>query len=79
MKKTVHGMETYWLSSKENVLVAVVSKEGNADNVLRLENTLLLLISFKKKSANENCASSRKLLWQNSPYLFNNTCTSTKQ
>ena len=31
VKKTVHGVETHWLSNKEKVLGAVVSKEGHAE------------------------------------------------
>ena len=33
-KKSVYGMETYWLFSKLNVLDETVSKEGHADNLL---------------------------------------------
>ena len=39
MEKTVHRVETHWLSSKEKVLGAVVSKEGHADSVLGHEKT----------------------------------------
>ena len=35
VKKIFHGVETNWLSGKENVADAVVSKEGHDDNLLR--------------------------------------------
>ena len=38
-KKTVHGMETLWISSKEKVLSAVISKGGHADSFLGYEWT----------------------------------------
>ena len=38
-----HGVETHWLSDKENVLDAAVSKEGHADSLLGYE-----LVSLKK-------------------------------
>ena len=31
--KTVHGVETHWLSDKEKVLSPAVSKEGHADSL----------------------------------------------
>ena len=39
VENEVHGVETHWLSCKENILGAVVSKEGYADSVLRHERT----------------------------------------
>ena len=42
VKKIVHKMETYWLSSKEKVLGAAVSKED------RTSNDSSQLISWKK-------------------------------
>ena len=39
VKKTIHGMEMYWLSSKEKVLGSVISKEGHAVSVLGYEKT----------------------------------------
>ena len=33
-KNTVHGVEIHWLSSKENMPGAAVSKEGHADSFL---------------------------------------------
>ena len=35
--KTVHRVERHWLSGKEKVPGAVVSKEGHADSLLNLE------------------------------------------
>ena len=34
MEKTVHGVKKHWLSNKEKVLGATVSKEGHADSLL---------------------------------------------
>ena len=34
VEKTVHGVVTHWLSGKEQVLNAAVSKEGLADSLL---------------------------------------------
>ena len=34
VEKTVHGMETLWLSSKEKGSDVVVSKEGHADSIV---------------------------------------------
>ena len=45
VEKKVHGAETRWLSGKEKVPGAAVSKEGHADSLLK---DLLLLISLKK-------------------------------
>ena len=39
VKKTVHGEETHWFSSKEKVQRAVISKEGNVEGVLGHEKT----------------------------------------
>ena len=39
IKKTVHGAETHWLSGKAKVPGTSVSKEGNADSLLRYEKT----------------------------------------
>ena len=34
IEKTVYRVKTYWLTGKEKVLCAVVSKEGHTDSVL---------------------------------------------
>ena len=34
LEKTLHEVEIHWLSDKEKVLGAVVSKEGHADSLL---------------------------------------------
>ena len=39
VKKTVHQMETHWLSGKEKVPGTVVSKESHVDSLLRQERT----------------------------------------
>ena len=39
VKKTVHGVKMYWLSSKEKVPSAVISKKGNVDSLLRHKTT----------------------------------------
>ena len=69
VEKRVHRMEIHWLSSKEKVSGAVVSKEGNADNFLEYEKTHT--IEFHEKDATINNASYCELLWQNSPFLLN--------
>ena len=35
VEKTVHRVETYWISGKENVPGAAVKNEGHADCILR--------------------------------------------
>ena len=44
-EKTAHEVETHWLSCKEKVLGAAVSKEGNIDNLLGHE----IITDFLKK------------------------------
>ena len=39
VEKTVNGMKTHWLSSKEKVLDTAVSKKGYANSLLRQERT----------------------------------------
>ena len=46
-EKEVSGMEMHWLSGKENVLSAAVSKEGHADSVLGNESTHDYLFPWK--------------------------------
>ena len=48
VKKTVYGMETERLSSKEKILSAVVSKEDHADNVLGYERIHHYWFSWKR-------------------------------
>ena len=50
VKKTVHWMETHWLSDKENVLGAVVQKEAQADNLLGHERTHHYWFSWRRCS-----------------------------
>ena len=44
VEKTVCSVETHWLSGKEKVPGATVSKEGNADNLLGQKKDPLQLI-----------------------------------
>ena len=46
VEKTVNRVETPWLSGKEKVRDAVVSKEGDADNVLGHEKGATVNSSF---------------------------------
>ena len=39
VEKTILGVETYWLFSKEKILGAAVSKEGHVDSLLEHERT----------------------------------------
>ena len=39
VEKTIHGMETHWLLSKEKLLGTVVCKEGYADSLSGHERT----------------------------------------
>ena len=39
VKKIFHGVETDWLSSKENILGAAINKEGHIDYLLGYEKT----------------------------------------
>ena len=39
VEKTVHGVETHWLSGKEKVPAATVSKVGYSDSILEHEKT----------------------------------------
>ena len=50
-KKTVHEVETYWLSGKDKVPGFTASKDGHTDSPLEHEKTwkdIFLLISKKK-------------------------------
>ena len=47
VEKTVHRVETHWLSSKEKVLDTAVSKEGHADSILWHERTHHYCFSWK--------------------------------
>ena len=55
VQKTVHGVETHWLSGKEKVASEVVSKESDTDSVLGHERTII--IDFLDKVATVNSAS----------------------
>ena len=68
VKKTIHRVETHWLSGKKKVLGATVSKEGHANSLLGHERTNHLV--SLKKGATINSASYCQLLRQNSPYLL---------
>ena len=57
VKKTVHEVVTHWLSGEEKVLGAMVSKEGQADSLLKGRIT----IDFIEKSAPVKSASYGKL------------------
>ena len=48
VEKRVHGVETYWLSGKENVLGAVFIKKGHTDYFLEHEKDSSVRISQKK-------------------------------
>ena len=39
VEKIVHRVEKHWLTDKENILSAAVSKEGHADSLLGYERT----------------------------------------
>ena len=49
-KKTVHGVKTHWLSSKEKVPGAIVSKEDNADSLLGYVRTHPYLFAWKSQN-----------------------------
>ena len=49
-EKTIHEVETQWLSSKEKVLDTVVSKESHADSLLEQEK--IHYYWFTSKSCN---------------------------
>ena len=69
VEKTIHGVETHWLSRKEKVPGVALSKEGQADCPLEHERTHNY--SFCWKGATENSTSYGKLLRQYPPYLLN--------
>ena len=48
VKKTVHEVETHWLSSKEMVLARAVSQEGNVEGVLGHEKTHYYWFPWKR-------------------------------
>ena len=50
VKKTVHGVEAHWLSSKEKVPGSAISKEGQADSFLDYEMISIFLYTkcFRK-------------------------------
>ena len=60
VKKTVHGVETHWLSGKEKVLGAAVSKESHAGTVFY--DMKCLSIDFLEEGATVNSASYCQLL-----------------
>ena len=60
VEKTVHGLETYWLSVEKNVPGAVISKEGLAENLLRYER--LFMLNFPEKAATRKIGFCCKLL-----------------
>ena len=72
VEKLVYGVETYWLSGKEKLLGAAISKEGHVDNVLGKDLSLLI---FLKKGAIIKSVSYYQLHRKNSPYLLNDPCT----
>ena len=49
VEKTIHGVGTQWLSTKEKVPGEVVNKKGHADSVLGNEKTHHYWFPFKKK------------------------------
>ena len=69
VEKTVHEVETHWLSGKERVSGTVVSKEGDANHLLRHESTITT--DFLEKGPTINSASNCQLSRQNLPYLLN--------
>ena len=68
VEKTVHALETHWLFGKEKVLGAAISKESNADSVLRHELTQNYWFPWKSATANSALYYQVR---QNSPYLLN--------
>ena len=65
VEKTVYKVETHWLSDKEKVPDAVVSKEAHVDSVLGHHYW------YPWKEVTVNCSSYNQQLKQNSPYLLN--------
>ena len=53
VEKTVNGVETHWLSGKENVPGPAVSKEGDVDNVLGCERTHDYWFTWKRSTCKE--------------------------
>ena len=51
-KRTAHGMETHWLSGKEKVPGAAVSKGGHADSLLGYEKTYYYWFPWKGTTVN---------------------------
>ena len=50
VEKTVEGVETYWLSSKEKVLDTVVNKKGDANILLGHERVHHNWFSWKSSN-----------------------------
>ena len=61
VEKTIDGVEIHWLSSKEKVPDAAVSKEGHA--VFWDIKGLIIIIDFLKNGVTTNSASYCQLLW----------------
>ena len=62
VEKTVHEMETHWLSGKEKVLGAAASKEDHADCFGTWKGPSVLI--SLRKCATVNSASYYQILWQ---------------
>ena len=69
MKETVYDIETHWLSTKEKVSGITVSKNGDADRLLKHKRTVT--IDFLEKYSTVNCFSNSQFFRQNLPYLLN--------
>ena len=67
-EKPAHEVETHWLSSKEKVQGAAVSKEDHAESVLGPNS-----IAFLEKGATVDSASYHQLFRHNSSYLLNDS------
>ena len=65
VKKTVHGVETHWLSSKNKAQGAVVNKEGETDCLLGHERTHDYWFPWKR------CNNKRGFLLPTSSTKFN--------
>ena len=71
VEKTVHELDTRWLSNKEKVLGTTACKEWHVDSLLGLEGKHYLI--SLKKGTTLNSPSYCQLLGQDSPYLLNDS------
>ena len=76
LEETDHGLETHWLSAKEKILGTEVSKEGQADNILKHERPHHYWLLWKRCN-HKWCFLLQHTLSNMSSYLLNDPFITT--